>query len=61
MKSQEFIEKTFGEFRKLYEEAKKAEKETFTWKSQVVLTAYAKYVIEFVEGERPLWRKGLKR
>ena len=42
----------FPEFKRLYEEAVKAGKTSFWFEGVEVLTAFAKYVVEYFEGER---------
>ena len=39
-----------AEFKKLYQEAVKKNKDTFMFQERVVLTSYAKYVLEYLEG-----------
>lgn len=42
----------YQDFKALYDKAVKEGAEQFIFKGQAVLTAYAKYQIEFIEGRR---------
>jgi len=45
------IEIVYKDFKKLYEKAKKEEAESFMYGNSEFLTAYAKYVLEYLEME----------
>jgi len=42
-------EKNFKELNKLYKKAVADSKEQFIWEGQDILTAYAKYLIQYIE------------
>lgn len=44
--------RSYPEFKKLFETAQREKKLTFDFQGQQILTAYAKYVVLYVEGEK---------
>jgi len=48
---EEITEEEYKDFKKLYEESVKSNAEQFTFKGRPVLTAFAKYVIEYLDGK----------
>ena len=49
MSTFEFTDELFEEFKSLYENSVKDEKESFEFQGHEVLTSYAKYVIQYLE------------
>lgn len=49
MKELKFTKSSFKQFKKLYKKAVKNNMEIFTFQEHIIVTNYAKYLIEYIE------------
>ncbi len=51
VKTIDFDKRTYKQFKRAYQIAEKAHRDTFTFNNQIYLREYAKYVLEYLETE----------